>query len=78
MRKHGVKVLDRAGDTQQVEWLIVHAAECPDAICERRLAATYFKIPHGPWSAPPAFAEPVEVRRSRRRVLFRQCSGLTL
>jgi hypothetical protein len=78
MRKHGVKVLDWAGDTRQVEWLIVSVGECPDDVCERRLAATYFKIPHGPWTTPQAFAEPVEVRRSRRRVLFRQYSGLAL
>jgi hypothetical protein len=78
MRKQGVKVLDRAGETQQIEWLVVHVGECPDAVCEQRVAARYFKIPHDAWTGPRAFAEPVEVRRSRRRVLFRQYSGVTL
>jgi hypothetical protein len=74
MRMQGVKVLE----TQQIEWLVMTAEECPDLVAEQLIIQTYFRIPHAPWSTPPAFVEPVRVRRTRKRVLFCQPFGLTL
>ena len=78
MRTKGIKVLDRALETCQVYWLVVRIKECPDEATERRLIETYFLVPHTVWSTPPAFVEPVQVRRTRTRVLFRQHSGIAL
>ena len=76
MRTRGVKVLDPVSETVQIDWLIVPVRECRSPADERALVCTYFRQPHGPWGAERAFVLPVEVRRGRRHVLFRQKSGL--
>ncbi len=78
MRTQGVKVLDRVLETCQVHWLVVRAEECPDELAERRLIETHFLLPHTVWTTPRAFVEPVQIRRTRTRVLFRQHSGIAL
>jgi len=78
MKTQGVRVFDPVLQTSQLDWLVVEARECPDKAAERRMAARHFRVPHGPWGTLRAFVQPVTVRRSRRRVLFRQKSGLTL
>ena len=78
MRSNGVKVSDPLGETGQVEWMVVSADQCPDASAEGQIISRYFRRPHEPWPPAQAFVEPVEVRRSRRRVLFRQRSGLNV
>jgi len=78
MRMQGIKVLDRVLETAQVHWLLVMVEECPDEAAERRLIETHFVVPHTAWTTPRAFVEPVLVRRTRTRVLFRQHSGITL
>lgn len=78
MRTQGMKVLDPVLEHGQIDWLIVPAQECPNQEAERRLAQAYFRVPHEPWGAERAFVLPVCVRRSRRRVLFVQQSGLLL
>jgi hypothetical protein len=75
MRTYGVKVLD-GFETAQLQWLVLPVSRCPDEEAEQRVAASFFKLPHEPWASPPAFVQPVVVRRSRRRVLFCQQSGL--
>jgi hypothetical protein len=76
MRTRGVKLIDPVLETCQVEWLVLSAEECPDEISERRVVLTYFRVPHEPWGPGRAFVRPVEIRRSRYRVLFRQLSGV--
>ncbi len=76
MRTRGVKVLDPLLHTAQVEWLVVPAHQCRDETTERQLVDTYFRRPHEPWGRELAFVLPVRVRRSRRRVLFCQESGV--
>jgi hypothetical protein len=78
MRTQGFKLNDPVLETMQVEWLLVSAHECPNGEAERRLIARHFRIPHEPWGPDRAFVRPVLVRRSRRRVLFCQESGLGL
>lgn len=78
MRMCGVKLLDPLAWTCQVEWLVVRAEECPDQAAEHRIILSYFRKAHEPWSPVQAFVGPVRIRRSRRRVLFRQESGLAL
>ncbi len=70
MRTQGVKVLDPVFQTEQLEWLLLPARQCPDAASEQRIIASYFRAPHSPWGVLRAFVRPVRVRRSRRRVLF--------
>jgi hypothetical protein len=77
MRMQGVKLLDPLAWTCQVEWLVVPAQDCPDPAAESRIIVSHFRKAHEPWSPVRAFVRPVQVRRSRRRVLFRQESGLS-
>jgi hypothetical protein len=76
MRTRGVKVLDPGTETLQVDWLVVSRSECRDEARERFFVAAHFRVPHQPWAPDGAFVLPVQVRRSRTRVLFRQKSGL--
>jgi len=76
MRTRGVKVIDPVLQTAQVEWLVVPASQCQDETAEHHLVHTYFRRPHEPWGRERAFVLPVRVRRSRRRVLFCQESGV--
>jgi hypothetical protein len=76
MRTSGVKLLDPVLDTVQIDWLLVPADECRDVHAESRLISCYFRRPHEPWGSSRAFVMPVRVRRSRRKVLFSQQSGL--
>jgi hypothetical protein len=76
VRTQGIKVLDRVLETSQIHWLVVRREECPDEHSERRVIAAHFLVPHEPWSTPPAFVGPVQIRRSRNRVLFCQESGV--
>jgi len=76
MRRAGVQVLDPVLDHCQVEWLLVSADECPDQETEAWIIRTHFRIPQTPWGQHKAYVKPVEVRRSRRWVLFRQVSGI--
>jgi hypothetical protein len=76
MRTQGVKFQDRVLDTSQIHWLILSRSECPDEHSERRIIHAFFRVPHEPWTQPAAFVHPVRVRRSRRRVLFYQESGI--
>lgn len=78
MRTRGVKVLDPVSETNQVDWLVVSADECPDEEAERFVAATHFRVPHEPWGYDGAFVQAVSIRRTRRRVLFYQESGLQI
>jgi hypothetical protein len=76
MRTRGVKILDPTLQTRQLEWLVLSARECPDEASERRIIITHFRSPHSPWGVRRAFVSPVQVRRSRRRVLFCQQLGI--
>jgi hypothetical protein len=76
MRTRGVKMLDPVLQTAQIDWLLVSVRECRDPADERQLVCTYFRQPHEPWGGAKAFVLPVEVRRGRGHVLFRQHSGL--
>jgi hypothetical protein len=76
MRTRGVKLLDPVVDTVQIDWLVVPAEECRSPQEEGRLISRHFRKPHEPWTPNRAFVMPVRVRRSRRRVLFSQQSGL--
>lgn len=76
MKMHGVKQLDPVDRTRQLDWLLLPARQCPDESAERRVATVHFRVPHEPWGPQEAFVQPVAVRRSRRRVLFLQQSGM--
>ena len=76
MRTSGVKSLDPAVDNLQIDWLLVPVCECRGPHEEERLISSHFRKPHDPWGPNRAFVMPVCVRRSRRRVLFFQQSGL--
>ncbi len=76
MRTRGVKVCDPVLAADQLDWFVVSTTECPDTEAEQRVINAYFRRPHGPWGGKRAFVLPVTVRRSRRRVLFCQRSGL--
>jgi hypothetical protein len=76
MRTSGVKSLDPVLEITQVDWLLVPADQCRDVEDEVRLICSHFRKPHGPWGSSRAFVMPVKIRRSRRRVLFSQQSGL--
>jgi hypothetical protein len=76
MRTQGVKLLDPVAETRQTDWMVLSTRECPDHTAEERVAALHFRRPHEPWGSERAFVQPVTVRRSSRRVLFIQDSGL--
>ena len=76
MRTRGVKTGDPVTEAEQLDWLMLPATECPDPETERRIIRAYFRKPHEPWGNKGAFVLPVVIRRSRRRVLFCQRSGL--
>jgi hypothetical protein len=76
MRTRGVKLFDPVVESVQVDWLVVPAEECRSREDEGRVISNHFRKPHGPWGHSGAFVLPVCIRRSRRRVLFRQESGL--
>ena len=76
MRTKGVKVLDPGFQTEQREWLLLPARECPDAASEQRIVTSYFRAPKSPSGVLRAFVRPVQIRRSRRRVLFCQELGV--
>ena len=76
MRTRGVKLLDPVLDNTQIDWLLVTVDECRDVQEEWKLVSRHFRKPHEPWGPTRAFVEPVCIRRSRRRVLFSQHSGL--
>jgi len=78
MISRGIKMLDRMTETCQLLWLLVPARKCPDESAERRLIRMYFPTPHGIWNSPRAFVEAVVIRRTRRRILFCQRSGVML
>jgi hypothetical protein len=78
MRNRGTRIFDQVLWTSQIQWLVVPLGECPDEDAERRIICRHFRLPHGPWGPDRAFVEPVLIRRTRRRVLFRQESGLGL
>lgn len=78
MRTRGVKVFDPVSELNQLDWLIVSVDECPDDEAERFVIATHFRVPHEPWGPDQAFVHPVAIRRTRRRILFCQESGLAL
>jgi hypothetical protein len=63
---------------EQIEetWLVVSVQQCRDSADEGRLISRHFRKPHEPWGPSRAFVMPVRVRRSQRRVLFSQQSGL--
>ena len=71
----GIRSLDTT-ETQQLRWLLVSSSDCPDHTAERRVKESYFLVPHGLWSWPPAFADQVSIRRTRRRILFCQRAGI--
>ncbi len=76
MRNQGTRILDRAGETRRMQWLMVFAHECRDRAAEERLIGSHFLRPHTRWSWPPAFVDPVVVQRTRRRVFMSQISGV--
>ena len=78
MKTQGTKVIDRTLETELLEWLVVSASECPDEASEQRIIARFFRRPHATGGAMRAFVRPVQVRRSRRRVLFCQQLGIDL
>ncbi len=76
MRTCGIKLLDSVLGTVQVDWLIVPIEDCRDRVAENHLVRSHFRKPHEPWGDRGAFVMPVNIRRSRRRVLFVQKSGV--
>jgi len=76
MTKRGVKLLDPLQENAQIDWLVVSAVECRSEQDEYRWINRHFRKPHEPWGHSQAFVAPVNVRRSRNRVLFLQQSGL--
>lgn len=76
MRRWGIRIVDPVEGSQQVEWLVLTIRECPDSMTEAEVIGRYFRSPHEPWAPEKAFVQPVEVRRTRTRVLFRQQVGL--
>ncbi len=76
MQTRGMRLLDPALDTVQIDWLVVSVDECRDDYDEQRLIGCHFRKPHEAWGPSRAFVMPVRVRRNRSRVLFSQQSGL--
>ncbi len=75
MQKSGIRQLD---DIRQIDWLIVATERCPDQSALNNLIACYFRIPHEPSGNDLTFVHEVRIHRSRRRILFRQESGVHL
>ncbi len=73
MRKFGTKQLD---DIRQIDWLIVPSNRCSSQSMVENLIACHFRIPHEPSGNDQTFVQEVVIRRSRRRILFRQESGV--
>lgn len=78
MRTRGIRLLDSVLGTKQIDWLLFSIAECRDKNAENQVIRMHFRQPHEPWGHRGAFVLPVCVRRSRRRVLFFQQSGIEL
>jgi len=78
MKTQGIKVVDPTLETELLEWLVVPVRDCPDTASEERIITRYFRVVHNSWGVLRAFVRPVQIRRSRRRVLFCQCSGIDL
>ena len=78
MKTRGVKVLDPALQTRQLDWLVLSIEECPNHSAEQHVILTHFRVPHEPWGPGQAFVSAVHIRRTRFRVLFRQESGVGL
>ena len=76
MKTYGIKTLDPLLDNRQLDWRVVSVERCPDEAAERQILLTQFRVPHDPWAPSQAYVGPVEIRRGRRRVLFRQESGI--
>jgi hypothetical protein len=76
MRTQGVKLPDPVLELVQIEWLVLPVEECRSEETEQKIIACHFRKPHEPWGPGRAFVLPVRIRRSRRRVLFCQESGL--
>jgi len=76
MKKQGVKLLDPLQEYAQIDWLVVSSQDCRNAQDEGRWISQHFRKPHEPWGHSQAFVSPVDIRRSRNRVLFLQRSGL--
>jgi hypothetical protein len=78
MRTRGTRLVDSMVGTVQVDWLLIPTEECRDIHAENRVIRMHFRQPHEPWGHHGAFVLPVCIRRSRRRVLFFQQSGIEL
>jgi len=76
MKIRGVKRVDGKSQSLQIDWMLVSMEECDGPEIEQELIATYFRVAHEPWHPTGAYVEPVAVRRGKRRVLFRQHSGV--
>ncbi len=75
MRKSGIKRLD---ETRQIDWLIISAERCSERSAQESLIARHFRIPHEPSGNDLTFVQEVKIRRSQRRILFHQESGVHL
>jgi len=71
----GVKLCD---DIRQIDWFVLPADQCPDDTIQAQIISRHFRVPHEPWGNDRTFVQPVEIRRSSRRILFRQESGIEL
>lgn len=78
MKTQGIKELDARLQDQQLDWLVVPVRECPDAQAESHWVNRFFRIPHEPYGSNRSFVRPVCVRRTQRRVLFLQESGVNI
>jgi hypothetical protein len=76
MRTRGMKLLDAVLGTMQIDWLVVPVKFCRDSAAEESYIRRHFRKPHEPWAHGGAYVLPVCVRRSSRRVLFFQKSGI--
>jgi hypothetical protein len=76
MRTQGVKLLDPVLGMDQIDWLLVPAEQCRSPEDEKRIVGTFFRVPREPWGSDKGYVSSVAVRRSRRRILFYQHSGL--
>jgi len=76
MQRAGTYLPDPVMEHEQVDWMLVSVSECPNSEAEEYFIRTYFRVPHEPYGPRGAFVRPVEVRRTRNWVLFRQVSGI--
>lgn len=74
----GVKFIDQICHEDQLDWLMLEVRECPDLETEAVVISRHFRVPHPPAENDPSFVEPVTIRRTSRRVLFRQRSGIVV